>query len=161
MYVSREQYNNSHASSTPQRWCGASHTGSTFNELCCKLGIKLHLREDGLHALTVKADEEIEMKLNKLQAFFKCFQQLKLASKPDEWEEKVSQGRTARAYNTDINLSSSHLVNFLLSDSLVKLVLKARPQLLECNSLLHTYYPGTYAKSCSKCGFYVDPISPY
>ena len=32
-----------------------------LNELCCKLGIKLHLREDGLYALTAKADEEVEM----------------------------------------------------------------------------------------------------
>ena len=32
-----------------------------LNELCCKLGIKLYLREDGLYALTAKADEEVEM----------------------------------------------------------------------------------------------------
>ena len=77
----------------------------------------------------------------------------------DEWKGKVSQGRIARADNIDSSLSSSHLVNFDLSDSLVKFVLKARLQLLECNSLLHTYYPGTYAKSCSRCGFYTDTVS--
>ena len=93
-------------------------------------------------------------------AFFICLKQLKLASKLVEWHEKVSQGRLARADNIDSSLSSSHLVNFHLSDSLVKFVLKARLQLLECNSLLHTYYPETYAKSCWRCGFYVDPISP-
>ena len=32
-----------------------------LNELCRKLGIKLHLREDGLYVLIVKADEEVEM----------------------------------------------------------------------------------------------------
>ena len=31
-----------------------------LNELCCKHGIKLHLREDGLYALIVKADEEVD-----------------------------------------------------------------------------------------------------
>ena len=49
--------------------------------------------------------------------------------------------------------------NYHLSGSLVKFVLKARLQLLECNSLLHTYYPGTYAKSCSRCGFYAATVS--
>ena len=32
-----------------------------LNELCCKLGIKLHHREDGLYTLTLKAVEEAEM----------------------------------------------------------------------------------------------------
>ena len=128
-----------------------------LNELCCKPGIELHLREDGLYALIVKADEEVEMMFENSHAFFKCFKQLKLASKLDEWKEKVSQERTSRADNIDSSLSSSHLVNFHLSDSLV--VLKARPQLLECNSLLHTYYPGTYAKSCWRSGFYADTVS--
>ena len=93
------------------------------------------------------------------QAFFKCFKQLKLASKLDECPKEVSQGWLARADNIDSSLSSSHLVNFHLSDSLVKFVLKARPQLLECNSLLHTYYPWTYAKSCWRSGFYADTVS--
>ena len=43
--------------------------------------------------------------------------------------------------------------------TIVKFVLKARLQLLECNSLLHTYYPGTYTKSCSRSGFYADTVS--
>ena len=69
--------------------CGAIH----LNELCCELGIKLHLREDGLYALIVKADEEVEMMFENSQAFCKCFKQLKLASELDKWKEKVSQGR--------------------------------------------------------------------
>ena len=32
-----------------------------LSELCCKLGIKLHLIEDGLYVLIVKADEEVKM----------------------------------------------------------------------------------------------------
>ena len=71
----------------------------------------------------------------------------------------MSQGRLARADSIGSSLSSSHLVNFHHSDSLVKFFLKERLQLLECNSLLHTYYPGTYAKSCSRCGFYADTVS--
>ena len=43
--------------------------------------------------------------------------------------------------------------------TIVKFVLKARLPLLECNSLLHTYYPGTYAKSCWRSGFYADTVS--
>ena len=93
------------------------------------------------------------------QAFFKCFKQLKLASKLGEWKEKMSQGRLARADSIDSSLSSLHLVNFHLSDSLVQSVLKGKLQLLECNSLLHTYYPGIYAKRCSRCRFYAGIVS--
>ena len=93
----------------------------------------------GLYVLIVKANEEVEMMFENSQAFFRYFKQLKLASRLDERKEKVSQGRIAHADNIDSSLSSSHLVNFLLSDSLVKSVLKARLQLLERNSLLHTY----------------------
>ena len=93
------------------------------------------------------------------QAFCKWFKHLKLASELDEWKAKVSQGRLGRADSIVSSLSSSHLVNFHLSDNLVKFVLKARLQLLECNSLLHTYYPGTYPKSCSRCCFYADTVS--
>ena len=65
------------------------------------------------------------------QAFFKCFKQLKFASKLGEWKEKMSQGRLARADSIDSSLSSFHLVNFHLRDSLVKFVLKGKLQLLE------------------------------
>ena len=109
-----------------------------WSHLCCELGIKLHLRE---YVLIVKADEKVEM-LENSQVFLKCFKQLKLTSKLDEWKETVSQERIARAVSIDSSLSSSDLVNFHLIDSLVKFVLKARLQLLECNSLLRTYYPG-------------------
>ena len=61
---------------------------------------KLHLREDGLYVLIVKADEEDEMMFENSQVFFKCFKQLTLASKLDEWKE-MSQGRIARADNID------------------------------------------------------------
>ena len=111
-----------------------------LNELCCKPGIELHLREDGLYALIVKADEEVEMMFENSHAFFKCFKQLKLASKLDEWKENVSQGRIARADSIASSLSSSHLVNFHLSDSLVKFVLKARLQLLECKELFGVWF---------------------
>ena len=45
----------------------------SLNELCRKLGIKLHLREDGLYVLT----DKVEMMFENSQAFF---EQLKLAS---------------------------------------------------------------------------------
>ena len=54
----------------------------------------------------------------------------------------MSQGRIARANYIDSSLSSSRMVSFRLSGSLIKFVLKARLQLLECNRFLHTYYPG-------------------
>ena len=60
--------------------------------MCRKLGIKPHLRQFGMHVLLVKADNEAEMVFENSRAFFKIFEHLKLASKLDEWKEKVSQG---------------------------------------------------------------------
>ena len=75
------------------------------------------------------------------------------------WKEKESQGRIARVKSIDHRVSSSYLDNLKLSDNLVKFVTKARLQLLECNSLLHLYYPLSYSKRCMRCNFHSDTVS--
>ena len=54
------------------------------NELCCQPEVRLHLREDAMYVLTVKADEEVEMVFESAQAFLKCFKHIKLNSKLEE-----------------------------------------------------------------------------
>ena len=56
----------------------------------CKLGIKPHLGQFGLHVLLVKAEKEVEMVFENSRAFFRISEQLKLASKLDDWKEKES-----------------------------------------------------------------------
>ena len=75
------------------------------------------------------------------------------------WKEKQSQGRIARANNINHRLSNQHLVNLRISDNLVKFVVKARLQLLECNTILHLYDPATWQKQCSRCGFRSETVS--
>ena len=88
------------------------------------------------------------------QAFFKYFKQLKLACKLDEWKEKVSQGRIARANNIDTASHRTCLTSILAT--VWSFVWEARLQILE---YAHTNYPGTYAKSHSRCDLYSDTIS--
>ena len=76
----------------------------------------------------------------------------------EDWRSKECQGRIARI-KVDQKASHSHLSNLKLSDSLVSFIVKARLQLSECNSLLHTYYPAAYPRSCNRCGFPWDTIS--
>jgi len=107
-----------------------------FNELYYKLGIKLHLREDGLCVLSRRSWEGVW----KLRSILQMLQTE--TCQQTRWMERLSQGRIARANYIDSSLSSSRMVNFRLSDSLIKFILKARLQLLERNRFLHTHYPG-------------------
>ena len=55
--------------------------------------------------------------------------------------------------------SYCHLTNSNISDQLAKFVTKGRLQLLETNAVNNTYYPNTYNKACTLCGFYADTNS--
>ena len=50
-------------------------------------------------------------------------------------------------------------MNTSITDKLVKFIYKCRMQLLECNSLLHRYYPRVYPKSCPLCRNPSDTVS--
>ena len=129
-----------------------------MNELCCKLGVQLHQRGED-YVLKICTDDEVTLTMFDPKAFFTSFKQLQIDQLHLAWQEKESQGRLARVENIDHSLSCSHLVNLHLTDNLIRFIIKAKLQLAECNSLLHTYYPATYRKSCSRCGFHSDTIS--
>ena len=129
-----------------------------LNELCVKLGVRLHLMNDQ-YVLRFCPDEDIQMTFSDPKAFFTSFKRHQLRTRLEAWRQLECQGRLARVTNTDHSLSSSHLTNMHLSDALVKFVIKARLQLLECNARLHTYYPDAVPQQCPRCGFFIETVS--
>jgi len=129
-----------------------------LNELCLKLGVQLHLTGDR-YVLRVNPEEEIQMSFFDPKAFFTHFKRHQLQGRLAAWRELECQGRLARIDDADYSLSSSHLTNLHLNDTLVKFVIKARLQLLECNARLHTYYPESVPQSCPRCGFFIESVS--
>ena len=56
-------------------------------------------------------------------------------------------------------LSTAYPSNYTLRDDLTRFIVKSRLQLLECNSLLHKYYPIVYPKECPMCNNPFDTVS--
>jgi hypothetical protein len=129
-----------------------------LNELCVKLEVKLHLVDDQ-YVLRFCPDEDIQMTFSDPKALFTSFKRHQLRIRVETWRQLECQGRLARVTNVDHSLSSSHLTNLHLSDALVKFIIKARLQLLECNARLHTYYPEAVPQQCPRCGFFIETVS--
>jgi hypothetical protein len=130
-----------------------------LNELCAKLGVRLRCNADHQFVLSYIVDEDVLLSFTDPASFYTSFKCSQIQKIVGLWKEKESQGRLTRASNIDRSVSSAHLVNLKLGDSLVKFVVRARLQLLECNTLLHTYYPASYEKRCIRCGFHTDTVS--
>ena len=128
-----------------------------LNELCSRLSTKLHIRGDE-YVLRV-TDDAIELSFSDAKAFHSSFKRLQLRKMLALWKEKEFQGRIARTPNVDSKVSSPHLANLKLDDALVKFVVKARLQLIETNTVMHTYYPAECHRSCDRCGFHSDTLS--
>ena len=130
-----------------------------LNELCGRLKVHLRGNEEEDFVMTAEVDENIQVNITDAQSLYMFLKSQHLQNAVQDWREKESQGRLARADEIDYALSSSHLTNLHLSDKIVQFVTKGRLQLLECNTLLHTYYPATYSKSCSRCGYASETVS--
>ena len=129
------------------------------NELCGRLKIRLRGNEAEDFVMSADVDENIHVNITDGQSLYMFLKSQHLQSVHQEWREKESQGRLARADDINHSLSSSHLTNLHLSDKIVQFVTKARLQLLECNTLLHTYYPAVYTKTCLRCGHASEKVS--
>ena len=122
--------------------------------------MQLHLRQDTeQYTLSYQPDGVVQLSFTEHAAFFSSFKRHLMQSMRNDWTLKESQGRLARVHSINHALSMSHLTNLHLSDSLVIFVIKARLQLLECNTLLHTYFPTTFQKQCQRCGFFTETVS--
>ena len=130
----------------------------TLNELCAKLNLKLH-KEEEKYIMVPERDEETQIVLCDPEGCYTYLKQNLLQRRLEQWREKKSQGRIGRTKNVDHTLSSAHLTNLHLSDSLTKFITKAKLQLIECDSLLHLYYPSAYSKQCKRCAFHTETLS--
>ena len=94
------------------------------------------------------------------KTFYEMFKYVKLDEIANELASLKSQGRIIReATSVDHKLSIAFINNNKLKDKIKHFEIKARLQLLECNTLLHTYHPTLYTKRCSLCNHPNDTSS--
>ena len=80
------------------------------------------------------------------------FKYVKLDEIANEFASLKSQKRIIReATSVDHKLSIAFINNNKLKDKIKHFEIKARLQLLECHTMLHTYHPTLYTKRCSLC----------
>ena len=130
-----------------------------FNELCGRLKLRLQIMQSDKYVLFAEADNNVKVCLADAASVFIFIKTKLINQMVEDWKSKESQGRLARATGINHTLSSSHLTNFHLSDKLTQFVVKARLQLLECNSVLHIYYPAIHPKKCARCDFVSETVS--
>ena len=131
-------------------------------EMCNRENIKLQKTADGNFKYIYET--EIEGTITPVhcehpKAFYFAYKEHKLKQKEDDFKSLLSQGRVCReaASDADMCLSSSYLRNHKISDDIKSFVVRARLQILQCNSLLHTYY--NIGKDCGQCNFYSETVS--
>ena len=129
-----------------------------LNELCIHESLKLEYYND-VYAMVSTEDDDINLIFKSHTALCNHLKQSNIDKRVHRLGTLESQGRVFQSKNIDHQLSSNYLSNLAISDSLVQFTLKSRMQLLECNSLLHKYYPNTHAKSCKLCNNPSDTIS--
>ena len=130
---------------TKSVWCH-------LHAMCRRENISVQ-REGNMFFYSISLDENLTVKVENSHAFYSVYKQRQLQRLEKDLTDKISQGRIIREVNThvDFRLSNSFLSNHKLSDSLLSFICRGRLQLLQCDSLLHIYYPETYTKSCKIC----------
>jgi hypothetical protein len=98
-----------------------------------------------------QSDHEVSLILRTHSAVFNHIKTQHANKRIARLKTKISQGRIINSQGIDYQLSNNYLRNIVINDNLVKFIFKTRLQLLECNSLLHRYYPNAYPKSCNLC----------
>jgi hypothetical protein len=129
-----------------------------LNELCIHENLTLEYYND-VYAMVSAEDNDINLVFRSHTALCNHLKQSNIDKRVQRLGTLESQGRVFQSKNIDHQLSSNYLSNLAISDSLVQFIFKSRMQLLECNSLLHKYYPNTYAKSCKLCNNPSDTVS--
>lgn len=129
-----------------------------LNELCMREDLSLEVSAD-TYAIVSTIDPEVSLVLRNHAAVFNHIKTKHINSRIARFKTKVSQGRVLNTPCIDLQLSNNFLHNNNITDNLVKFIYKSRLQLLECNSLLHLYYPRDYSKSCPLCNNPFDTVS--
>ena len=121
-----------------------------LNELCMREGLRLGMSGDEYVYISY-LDNEVAIVLRNQSTIFNHIKSQHLNNRITRFKTKISQGRILSTPCIDFQISNNYLNKTAINDNLVKFILKTRLQLLECNSLLHRYYPRVYPKSCLLC----------
>jgi hypothetical protein len=128
-----------------------------FNELCIREKLTLEIYND-LYAIVADQDESVQFVFRSHSALATHLKNSHTKKRINRLSNLKSQGRIFKN-GADQGLSSKYLSNLALNDDIIKFTLKSRLQLLECNSLLHKYYPNVYPKKCRLCNNPYDTVS--
>ena len=129
-----------------------------LNELCMRECLSLEINGDD-YVITNTIDDEVSIVLRTHSAVSNHIKTNHYNKRVARFKSKLSQGRILNTTDIDFQMSNNYLSNMVIQDNLVKFILKTRLQLLECNSLLHRYYPNSYPKSCNLCNNQSDTAS--
>ena len=129
-----------------------------LNELCMREGLRLEMSGDE-YVYISSLDNEVAIVLRNQSTTFNHIKSQHLNNRITRFKTKISQGRILSTPCIDFQISNNYLTNTAINDNLVKFIFKTRLQLLECNSLLHRYYPRVYPKSCLLCNNPFDTAS--
>jgi hypothetical protein len=140
---------------------------STFvelNTLCSRLNLHLEFdQRSEIFVVLVPAAEDcvVRLRFSDPQQLYTAITNMEVQKDLDHWKSLEQQGRLQQETlpYADMSCSVGHLTNINVHDQLTKFIAKGRLQLLETNAVCNTYFPGTYLRQCSLCGFYSDTNS--
>ena len=136
------------------RQCLAKSQWIELNEMCNRLNVQIVKEND---QFTLRIGNEV---LTSSRAIYKALLKLQLQEIRDTWCQLPYQGLLARNLDyVDMDCSIEHLKNSKLSDRMAQFIVKARLQICETNSQLHTMYPDIHGRSCRLCQNPSDTIS--
>ena len=130
--------------------------------MCNRENIKLQEKRDGhfeyIHEIDIDGTMQ-PVHCEYPKPFYFTFKETKLQQKEADFKSLTSQGRVCReaANDADMRLSSCYLNNHKISDEIKSFVVRGRLQILQCNSLMNTYYNAN--KECGQCNFYTETVS--
>ena len=130
-----------------------------LSEMCAREKVQVTANNDRF-IFSLSVDDDISFTFTDHKDFYNKYKKVKLDEITDRFKSLSSQGRVCRE-NTMIHfkLSFAFLENDKLREAIKIFTIKSRLQLLECDSLLHTWYPRTYTKNCKLCNNPYDTVS--
>ena len=119
--------------------------------MCHREGVYLKQAND-IFRYKVEVDEGVFVNFQSPKGFSKFIKKRYTDNFLTTWESKHSQGRVRREVK-DVNWKATQAIfnNQKSHDKLFEFTIKARLQLLNCNSLLHIYFPHIHNKRCNTC----------
>ena len=111
------------------------------------------------YTFSIIVDENTSFNVSDPKVFQNIYKNMKIKSLELKFTSLVSQGRVARETRgaVDTRFTSVLLTNTTITNDLISFVYRSRLQLLQCNSLLHTYY--ATGKHCRLCNHPFETVS--